>query len=136
MEGKPSGGVYLISPLVNFAPEARTAAIGVLFLGSPIPKLMTASPRSRNKRASSFSANVGDSAISLASLLSFIDSPYAKHDVAATLQGHRSTLPIQASRPRGYVSKCAKIKSGQSSSSLTRYTDLTARNGTDNWAVS
>src|SRR5512147_2312664 len=78
MEGNPSGGVYLISPLVSLAAEARTAAMGVLFLGSPIPRLMTASPRSRNKRASSFSANVGDSAISQASLLSFIDSPCSK----------------------------------------------------------
>src|SRR6266545_4872376 len=78
MDGRPSGGVYLISPLVNLAAEARTAAMGVLFLGSPIPRLMTASPRSRSNRASSLSAKVGDSAISQASLLSFIDSPSSK----------------------------------------------------------
>src|SRR5574339_135823 len=95
MEGSPSGGVYFTSPLVSFAAEASTAAMGVLFLGSPIPRLMTASPRSRNKRASSLSAKVGDSAISLASLLSFIDSPWygdfgslmkgRMHDVCARL---------------------------------------------------
>src|SRR5574339_451194 len=78
MEGSPSGGVYFTSPLVNFAAEAITAAMGVLFLGSPIPRLMTGSPRSRNKRASSFSAKVGDSVISLASTLSFIASPVKK----------------------------------------------------------
>src|SRR5512138_1315164 len=72
MDGKPSGGVYFTSPLVNFAAEARTAEMGVLFLGSPIPRLMTASPRSRRRRASSFSAKVGDSAISLANLLNFM----------------------------------------------------------------
>src|SRR5512138_1384015 len=72
MEGSPSGGVYFTSPLVSLAAEARIAAIGVLFLGSPIPRLMTASPRSRRSRASSFSAKVGDSAISLASLLNFM----------------------------------------------------------------
>src|SRR5512138_3478566 len=75
MEGMPSGGVYLTSPLLSLAAEARIAEIGVLFLGSPIPKLITASPRSRRSRASSLSAKVGDSAISLASLLNFIDSP-------------------------------------------------------------
>src|SRR6266498_2827902 len=75
IDGNPSGGVYFTSPLVSFAAEARIAEIGVLFLGSPIPKLITASPRSRSRRASSFSAKVGDSAISLANLLSFIDSP-------------------------------------------------------------
>src|ERR1041384_684320 len=72
MEGNPSGGVYFTSPLVNLAAEARIAEMGVLFLGSPIPKLMTASPRSRRSRASSFSAKVGDSAISLANLLNFM----------------------------------------------------------------
>src|SRR6266496_5582738 len=75
MEGNPSGGVYFTSPLVSLAAEARIAEIGVLFLGSPIPKLITASPRSRRSRASSFSAKVGDSAISLANLLNFIDAP-------------------------------------------------------------
>ena len=44
--------------------------MGVLFFGSPIPRWITASPRSRSQRASSFSARVGDSAISVASLLS------------------------------------------------------------------
>src|SRR3970040_2106860 len=78
IEGRPSGGVYFTSPLVSRAAEASTAAIGVLFFGSPIPRLITASPRSRNKRASSFSAKVGDSAISLANLLSFIESPCNK----------------------------------------------------------
>ena len=39
MEGKPSGGVYFTSPLVNLAAEARIAVMGVLFFGSPIPKL-------------------------------------------------------------------------------------------------
>src|SRR5689334_12482246 len=72
MEGKPSGGAYFTSPLVNLAAEARIAEIGVLFFGSPIPKLMTASPRSRRRRASSLRAKVGDSAISLANLLNFM----------------------------------------------------------------
>src|SRR5512146_330599 len=78
-DGNPSGGVYFTSPLVSLAAEARIAEIGVLFLGSPIPKLITASPRSRNRRASSLSAKVGDSAISQASLLNFIDAPLAPH---------------------------------------------------------
>src|SRR5512147_552066 len=81
MEGNPSGGVYFTSPLVNLAAEARIAAMGVLFLGSPIPKLITASPRSRRSRASSFRAKVGDSAISLASLLNFIGAPLAFHSL-------------------------------------------------------
>src|SRR5688572_16522023 len=82
MEGRPSGGVYFTSPLVKRAAEARTAEIGVLFFGSPIPRLMTASPRSRRSRASSFRANVGDSAIALAILLSFIASPRQQFGVA------------------------------------------------------
>jgi hypothetical protein len=47
-EGMPSGATYFTSPLVNLAAEASTAASGVLFFGSPIPRLITASPRSRN----------------------------------------------------------------------------------------
>ena len=62
IEGNPSGGVYFTSPLDSFAPDASTAAMGVLFFGSPMPRLMTASPRSRRRRASSFRAKVGDSA--------------------------------------------------------------------------
>src|SRR5512133_2664184 len=96
MEGSPSGGVYLISPLVNLAAEARTAAIGVLFLGSPMPRLMTASPRSFNKRASSFRAKVGDSAMSLASLLSFIDSPSIKDSkTRRDVQDRMQKMPLK-----------------------------------------
>jgi hypothetical protein len=45
------------------------AFIGALFLGSPIPILMTGSPFSRNIRACSLSAMVGDAVIDLASWL-------------------------------------------------------------------
>ena len=48
------------------------AVIGVLFFGSPIPRWITASPRSRSRRASSFSLSVGDSAIERASWLKLI----------------------------------------------------------------
>src|SRR5687768_6140933 len=88
IEGRPSGGVYLTSPLVSLAAEASTAEIGVLFLGSPIPRLITASPRSRRSRASSFRAKVGDSAISLASLLNFmilLDVRLRKYKIRETL---------------------------------------------------
>jgi hypothetical protein len=39
------------------------AVMGVLFFGSPMLMLITASPRSRSRRASSLSAKVGDGAI-------------------------------------------------------------------------
>jgi hypothetical protein len=64
---------------VSLAADAITAARGVLFLGSPIPKLITASPRSRSSRASSFNAKVGDRVISLASLLNFMSTPEEFH---------------------------------------------------------
>src|SRR6266571_1958266 len=86
-EGTPSGATYFTSPVVNLAAEAITAEMGVLFFGSPIPKLITGSPRSRNKRASSFNAKVGDSVISLASLLNLISTPIAFYAQAAVLGG-------------------------------------------------
>src|SRR4030066_48074 len=69
-DGIPSTGVYLTSPSASWAAAPRTAEIGVLFFGSPIPRLMTASPRSLRRRASSFRRRVGDSAIERASWLS------------------------------------------------------------------
>src|SRR3990172_1378157 len=72
-DGIPSTGVYLTSPSARRAAAPRTAEIGVLFLGSPIPRLITASPRSLRSRASSFRRRVGDSAIERASWLSAMD---------------------------------------------------------------
>ena len=46
--------------------ELKIALIGALFFGSPIPRCITGSPRSRSSWASSFSLSVGDSAIELA----------------------------------------------------------------------
>jgi hypothetical protein len=68
-DGMPSGGVYLTSPPLSLAAEVRIAVIGVLFFGSPIPMLITGSPRSRFTRASSLSANVGEGAMDLAKRL-------------------------------------------------------------------
>ncbi len=47
-DGVPSGGEYLTSPEVNRAEELKIAVIGALLIGSPIPKLITGSPRSRS----------------------------------------------------------------------------------------
>ena len=51
------------------------AAIGVLFFGSPIPRWITASPRSRRRHASSLSASVGEALIDRASWLNAMRSP-------------------------------------------------------------
>src|SRR6476660_3671652 len=106
MEGNPSGGVYFTSPLVNLAAEARTAEMGVLFLGSPIPKLITASPRSRRSRASSLRAKVGDSAISLANLLNFMILLNSKTSEVAHWR-HSCEVCMKLPKADG------KIKSGQ-----------------------
>ena len=72
-EGMPSVGEYLMSPALSLAAALIKAGNGVLFFGSPIPRWMTASPRSRSSRASSFIFSVGDSAIDRASVLMLID---------------------------------------------------------------
>src|SRR3972149_5994727 len=71
-DGMPSVGEYLISPALSLAAGLNIAGNGVLFLGSPIPKWITASPRSRRMRASSFIFSVGDSAIDFANVLMLI----------------------------------------------------------------
>jgi hypothetical protein len=48
------------------------ASMGALFLGSPPPRWMTGSPLSRSRAAVSFSFNVGDSQMDLASWLKLI----------------------------------------------------------------
>ena len=68
-EGSPSGGEYLTSPELSLAAELSTAVMGVLFFGSPMPRLMTGSPRWRMRRAVSLSARVGDSWIARANWL-------------------------------------------------------------------
>ena len=66
-DGRPSVGEYLMSPVTSFDAVLRMAFSGALFLGSPIPRWMTGSPRSRSNRASSLSRSVGDSTIDRAS---------------------------------------------------------------------
>src|SRR4030042_3217857 len=68
-EGSPSVGVYLMSPPLSCEAALKMAVIGARFLGSPIPRLITSSPRSCRMRASSLSLSVGDSAIDRASRL-------------------------------------------------------------------
>src|SRR3990170_3889306 len=68
-EGIPSVGVYLMSPRLSMAAELNTALMGVLFFGSPMPRWITGSPRSRSRRASSFSRRVAESGIERASWL-------------------------------------------------------------------
>src|SRR5512143_2302144 len=70
--GMPSVGEYLMSPVFNLAAALSSAGNGVLFLGSPMPRWMTDSPRSRSSRASSFILSVGDSAIDRANWLMVI----------------------------------------------------------------
>jgi len=74
-DGRPSDGQYFTSPWLSFAAELRMAGMGVLFLGSPMPRWMTGSPRSRSSRASSFSRSVGDSTMELASSLTLMVTP-------------------------------------------------------------
>src|SRR4030042_770284 len=68
-DGRPSVGVYLTSPPLSLEAALRMAVIGARFFGSPMPRLITSSPRSRRIRASSLSLSVGDSAIDRASRL-------------------------------------------------------------------
>ena len=67
--GVPSVEEYLTSPWFSTAAAPAMAASGVLFLGSPMPRWITASPFARRMRASSFSLRVGDSAMDEASWL-------------------------------------------------------------------
>lgn len=61
-----------MSPVFSRAAALSRAAMGALFFGSPIPKWMTASPRSLSRAAASFSFKVGDSAMDRTSVLMLI----------------------------------------------------------------
>src|SRR3990172_6702345 len=101
-EGDPSVGVYLTSPPLSLAAEDRMAWMGALFLGSPIPRWITASPRSRSRRASSLRRMVGDSAIERASLLMVMKPSLGRASRAARekIGSRRSGIVAQHVRVR------------------------------------
>ena len=67
--GVPVVPVYLTSALVSLALAARTASIGVLMRGSPVPRWMTLAPDARRRWASSLSLSVADGWMARASWL-------------------------------------------------------------------
>src|SRR3990172_12863258 len=97
-EGIPSVGVYWMSPRLSMAAELNTALMGVLFLGSPMPRLITGSPRSRSRRASSFSRRVAESGIERASWLILMGTP------APAAQPHAKSSYYRLGRP---LDQCA-----------------------------